>query len=167
MWNLIANYFNNFPAQERVAKLLMTHGLHVGQNGEVYCGAIKMSQSAIARAAGVDRRVVNATVETIQDVSELYEFFSKIESTCHLKNVAPVMGWGVIEIIPLDPTVPGILAGVAKILANEKISVRQAIVDDPHLTDEPRLFMITEKSVPMNVIPEIKNIEGVRSIIIH
>ena len=64
--------------------------------------------------------------------------YFKLKPTCHLKDVAKMMNWSVIEIIPEDPSIPGILAGVTKILADEKISVRQAIVDDFELKELER-----------------------------
>jgi len=77
------------------------------------------------------------------------------------------MKWGVIEIIPEDPSMPGILASVSKILADEKISVRQAIVDDFELSVEPRLFIVMEQSVPGRLIPKIRDAKGVKAVLIY
>ena len=87
--------------------------------------------------------------------------------TAMLKNVAPVMGWSCIEIIPSDAHSPGILADVTGVIAQAGISVRQALVDDPELSEEPRLYIITESMVPPELIPMIKTCRGVKSILIH
>jgi hypothetical protein len=71
------------------------------------------------------------------------------------------------EIIPADPSMPGILAEVATIIATNNISVRQAIVDDFEFTEEPRLFIITETQIPGNLLPVIKNAKGVKAVLIY
>jgi hypothetical protein len=77
------------------------------------------------------------------------------------------MNWGVIEIIPKDPSMPGILADVAKEVADATISIRQAIVDDFEFSEEPRLFIVTEKQVPGLLIPKIRKIKGVKAVVIY
>ena len=81
-----------------------------------------------------------------------------------LEDVAPEMDWGVIEIIPEDPGLPGILADVATIIADNNISIRQAIFDDFELSEEPRLFIVTEKQIPGSLIPEIRKAKGRKSL---
>ena len=87
--------------------------------------------------------------------------------TCHLKDVATNMNWGVIEIIPEDPSMPGIVAEVATIIAQNNISIRQSIVDDFELSEEPRLFIVTEKQIPGRLIPKIRNARGVKAVLIY
>ena len=82
-------------------------------------------------------------------------------------DVAAEMNWGVIEIIPENPSIPGILAHVAKVVADAKISIRQAIVDDFELSEEPRLFIVAEKQIPGLLIPNIRKIEGVKAVVIY
>ena len=77
------------------------------------------------------------------------------------------MGWGVIEIIPSDPSLPGVIAAVATIIAKNNISVRQTIVDDFELTEETILFIITEKPIPGEIIPKIRNAKGVKALLIY
>ena len=52
MWARFRHYFKGFPAQEKVAQLAVMYGLRVHQ-GSVYAGDIKLSDTAMARAAGV------------------------------------------------------------------------------------------------------------------
>jgi predicted regulator of amino acid metabolism with ACT domain len=166
MWSSLSKYFGRFPSQGKVARLLLENGLRV-IDGNVYCGDIKLADSAVGRAAGVDRRIVRATVETIEGSPELLKVYSKLLPTAMLKDVASVMGWTAIEIIPVNAQMPGILADVAGIIAKAGISIRQATVDDPELSAEPRLYVITEAPVPPDLIPEIKACKGVKSILIH
>lgn len=165
MWETLTRFFQRFPAQSRVAQTLLTQGLSVREDG-VYSGSIAISDTALARACKVDRRIINATVETIRKEPDLWNVYSRLQPTCLLRDAAPVMKWGVIEIVPSDAHAPGILAHVAGIVTRRGISIRQAIVDDPDLVEEPRLYVITESPVPMEAIEEIRGGAGIKSVVI-
>jgi predicted regulator of amino acid metabolism with ACT domain len=166
MWDMLTEYFSRYPAQSEVARLMLDKGFSVA-DGKVRAGEIELADTAVARAADVDRRVVKATVETIEASDELYRVFNKLEPTCHIREAAPLLGWHVLEIVPDDASKPGILAGVANVIADKKISIRQAIVDDPQLAEEPRLFIVTEHEIPHSVLPEIQQVSGVREVVIR
>src|SRR5947208_15354795 len=127
MWARFRPYFKGFPAQEKVAQLMVVYGLRVHE-GSVFAGDIKLSDTAMARAAGVDRRVVTATVETIDNNAELRAFFDALRPVCHLREIAPLMNWGAIEIVPTNATKPAILASDALIIAQTGISIRQVLM---------------------------------------
>lgn len=166
MWRKIAKYFNKYPKRKKLAQKLLEYGLKVSNN-EIYCGEIELSDSKIARAFDVDRRIITSTIKTIMAEKDLKRVFSRLKPTCHLKDVAPEMNWGVIEIIPEDPSMPGILANVSTIVADANISVRQAIVDDFELSEKPKLFIVTEKQMPGKLIPKIRDIKGVKVVLIY
>ncbi|MEW6069226.1 MAG: amino acid-binding ACT domain protein [Candidatus Thermoplasmatota archaeon] len=166
MWEYIAENFKNLPAESKVAKILFSYGLCV-KEGKIYCGRIKLAATALANACGVDRRAVNATIQTITKNKKLSDIFSRLLPTSYLKDIAPLMGWGVLEIVAEDPRAHGILAGVANVIAGSKISIRQAVVGHPEMLEEEHLFIITEKPIPGKIIPDIRNVKGVKSVIIH
>jgi len=166
MWRKLAKYFNKYPKRKRVAQKLLEYGLQIRDN-KIYCGEMELSNSKIARALNTDRRSIDSTIEVITKQPELNKVFSKLRPTCHLKDVAREMNWGVIEIIPADPSQPGILAEVATIIADNNISVRQAIVDDFELSEEPRLFIVAEKQLPGSLIPKIRKAKGVKAVLIY
>lgn len=166
MWKNLSKYFKGFPKRKIIAQKMLEYGLKV-QDNHVYCGEIELSNSKIARALNLDRRAISATINIISQSAELEDIFSKLNPTCHLKDVAPKMQWGVIEIIPEDPSSPGILAEVAKIIADSNISIRQAVVDDFELSEEPRLFIVTEKQIPGKIIPKIQKAKGVKALMIY
>jgi len=166
MWIKFRPHFEGFPAQEKVAQLMVQMGFRVFEN-RVYAGPVEVSDTALARAAGVDRRVVTATTGTIERNADLKRFFERLAPVCHLREVAPLMGWGAIEILPTSASKPGILAGVATIIAEAGISIRQVIVDDPEIVDDPHALIITEKTVPERLLPRIKGVEGVKSVVLH
>lgn len=60
-----------------------------------------------------------------------------------------------------------ILADVANIIANEKINIRQAIVDDYDITEEPKLFIITEKPLSARLIKKLGKAKGVKGLVIY
>lgn len=166
MWRTIAKYFNKYPKQRKLAQNLLKFGLKIKDN-KIYCGEIELSDSKISRAFDIDRRIISSTIKTIMEKEDLIKVFSRLEPTCHLKEVAPEMKWGVIEIIPTDASMPGILADVASVIAKNNISIRQAIVDDFELSEEPRLFIIVEKQMPGKLIPNIKKIPGVKAVVVY
>lgn len=166
MWDTLIDYFRRYPAQEKIARKLIALGLCI-RDDTVFCGDIKIADSALARAAGTDRRIVAATIQTIQDHPELRQAFSRFQPTLHLKEVAPALGWGVLIIVPENASTPGILAGVSSIIAREGISVRQAVVDDPDFIDEPKLYIVTEEPLPPRIIPDIQGSPGVKSVTMY
>lgn len=165
MWAALMEHFQRYPAQEKIVRLLIKNGLCI-KDGKIYSGDVELSDSAVGRAAGVDRRIVSATAQTIERNPELARIFTHFQPALHLKEVAPNLGWGVIEIVADNAGRPGILAGVTNVIANEGISIRQAVVDDPYFSEEPKLFIVTEKPVPSTLIPLVQRVQGVRSVTI-
>ena len=166
MWRKIAKYFNRYPKRRKLAQKLLEYGLKV-RDHKIFCGEIELSDSKIARAFDIDRRIISSTIKTISEKEDLRKVFSRLKPTCHLKDVATEMNWGVIEIIPEDPSMPGILADVSTIVADANISVRQTIVDDFELSEEPRLFIVAEKQIPGALIPKIRKAKGVKAVLIY
>lgn len=166
MWGKIRHYFEKFPAQARVAQRMLSYGFRV-KGDRVYCGDVAVAETALGRAVGVDRRVVSATIRTIRKYPELSRIFRRLRPVASLREVAPVMGWGAIEIVPTDAGASGILAGVSSIIARASISIRQVIVDDPEVVDEPRGFIITDAPVPSELLPSMKAVEGVQGVVLY
>ena len=127
MWQVLIDHFRRYPAQERVVRLMIEHGLRI-HDGAICAGTIEIADTAIGRAADVDRRIVRSTVETILGDPRLSRVFTRLAPTLHLKDVAPDLGCGVIEIVVGDARQPGILAGVSKVISDHRISIRQANV---------------------------------------
>lgn len=163
MWQVLIDHFRRYPAQERVVRLLIAHGLRI-HDDKVYAGDVEIADTAVARAAGVDRRIVRATVKTILADARLATAFTRFAPTLALKDVASEIGCGVIEIIPVDASQPGILAGVSRVIADHGLSVRQAIVEDPDFMDEARLYVITESRVPGQLLGPLQDVPGVKGV---
>jgi len=104
----------------------------------------------------------------IQSDTSLRDIFERLQSAgLSLKGVAKQLGLGVVEITARDPKDIGILASASKLLADAGISIRQAQVDDPELSPEPKLTLIGDKSVPGHLIPEMLKIRGVARVSVY
>jgi len=167
MWSSIRNYLEGFPERLKVARVLVENGLSV-RNGKIYLNEIEIPPVRVARVAGVDRRTVKETLNAIKANRELRLIFEEIRSAGHsLKEIAKHMSLGVVEITPVDARIPGILANAAMVLAKNGLSIRQAIVDDPELSPEPKLTLIAEKKIPGELIPEFLRINGVAKVSVY
>ncbi len=167
MWDKVERCLRGYPERLSVAKILVRNGLSV-RNGKIYCNEVLISAVRISRAAGVDRRTVTKTIEAIEEDPELRVIFEGIRSAgTSLREIARHLNLGVVEITPVDAKMPGILARSASLIAERKISIRQAIVDDPELSPEPKLTLIAERKIPGELIPELLKIRGVSKVSVY
>ena len=167
MWNNIKKYLEEYPERLRVARVLVENGLSV-RNGRIYLNEIEVPPVRIARVAGVDRRTVGETLNAIDENRELRLIFADLRSAGHsLKEIAKHLNFGVVEITPEDAKTPGILANSAMIIAKSGMSIRQAIVDDPELSPEPKLSFIVEKKIPGELIAELLKVKGVAKVSVY
>lgn len=167
MWKTIKKHFEGYSERLKVARILVENGLTV-ENRKVYLNQIEIPPVRIARVAGVDRRTVNETLNAIQSDRELRLIFEEIRPSGHsLKEIAKHLNLGVVEITPVDAKSPGILANSAMLLTNSGLSIRQAIVDDPELSPDPKLTLIVEKKIPGELIIELLKITGVAKVSVY
>src|SRR3990172_5214851 len=166
MWNTIKKYLEAHPERLKVARVLVENGLSA-KNCKIYLNQIEIPPVRIARVAGVDRRTVNETLSIIKSNRELRRIFEEIRPAGHsLKEIAKHLNLGVVEITPVDAKTHGILANSAMALTNGGLSIRQAIVDDPELSPEPKLTLIVEKKIPGELIPALLTVKGVAKVIV-
>ena len=167
MWNNLKKHLEEYPERLKVARILVENGLSA-RDGKVYLNQIEIPPVRIARVAGVDRRTVNETLKTIKANRELRLIFEEMRSAGHsLKEIAKPLNLGVVEITPVDAKTAGILANSATLLAKAGLSIRQAIVDDPELSPEPKLTLIVEKKIPGELISELLKITGVAKVSVY
>lgn len=169
MWKYVKDAFSKQPSQLRVATKLISLGLRVVKEDEearIYCEDIEIKPNSIARAIGVDRRVVVGVIDKITGDSTLASFFRDLVPVANLGRASSRMGFGVIQIVPESAGKPAIIAGVSQIIAREGISIRQVIVDDPELTEDPKGIIVTDSPVPASLLPEIRKVPGVQAVVI-
>jgi len=164
MFDEIMEKFEGSPSQQAVIRLLLERGFSVNDEGRVVSGGIEIPNTGIAREIGVDRRVVDSTTDAILADEELRRIFQNISQVPSLMDLAPVLDLTVLTIEVTDADEPGIVAKVASMIADEGISIRQTISEDPEFTDDPRLYLITDETLPGDLINEIRNLDFVRKI---
>ncbi len=162
----VRSFFDKYPSQYKVANVMLKHGIRV-KDGDAYCGDIHIADSALGKAANVDRRVVRSTLEKICEDQKLYSIFSKLNSIMMLSDVASEIGCTTLEIVPTDATMPGILMDVTSVICNAGVSVRQAVVVDSVTDEKPHLIVVTNGTLPSDFIPYLKSCRGVDSIILR
>ena len=167
MWSKLLKNFERQPKKLAVIRFLIENGLGI-RNGNICCNDLRISVVEIARAAKVDRRTVMYTIRDVEKSRELNIVFKHLRSAGpSLKEVAPYLGFRVLEITPTNPKAPGILAKVAGVLADMGVTVRQALVDDPELHPQPKLTLIVEGEIPSEAISQILKIRGVARITMY
>jgi uncharacterized protein len=167
MWSQIQNQLKDYPERLKVARTLIENGLST-QDEKIFLNNIEVPPVRIARAAGVDRRTVNETLATIKNNPDLQAIFEDLRPAGHsLKEIAKHLNLGVVEISVVNARSPGILSGAANILNRAGLSIRQAIVDDPELSPEPKLTFIVDRKIPGELISEILKIPGVAKVSIY
>ncbi|MFB6254050.1 MAG: amino acid-binding protein [Halobacteriaceae archaeon] len=164
MFDTIMQKFENSPGQQAVIKLLLERGFSVNDEGRVVSGSIEIPDTQVAKEAGVDRRVVNATTNAILEDSQLRKIFQNISQIPSLMDLAPVLDLTVLEIEVEDAEQSGIVAMITSIIADYDISIRQTISEDPEFTDEPRLYIVIGENLPSELITDIKELSFVRRV---
>jgi predicted regulator of amino acid metabolism with ACT domain len=166
MWTIIQEKFRNHPAQEKVIRLLLERGFQINSKGRVVTGNIEIPHTQIANEIQVDRRVVDATCETISKDEKLMQIFMNVHTMPFLRDVAPMLGLGVIVIKPDNAARKGLLGAIATTVAEHGITIRQAVSDDPFLTENPQLTIITEGKPGGELVDSLAKIRGVKSVTI-
>ena len=144
---------------------MVRHGISV-RNSRLYIGDVDVPVNSVAQVAGVNRKIVYHTIEYIEKTYELKSIFERLEPIPSLSKMAPVMGWEVLEIELKKPNYGCILEKIFRILSEKSCEIRQ-IVGEKELTERSRITLVLEKPVDLEVVGEIRSIEGVDSITIH
>ncbi len=162
---IIEEYFKNFPARKKVAELLVNLGISV-KNSKLYLGEVDIPINAVAEAAGVNRKIVYHTIEYIEKTYELRSIFERLKPHMSLENVAPIMGWEVLEITFKKGKFGCALEKIFRIISERSCEIRQ-IIGERELVNKSRISIIFEKPISMDVVGEIRGIEGVDSLTLH
>jgi predicted regulator of amino acid metabolism with ACT domain len=164
MFDEIMQKFEGSPGQQRVIRLLLERGFSVNDEGRVVSGTIEIPDTQVAREVGVDRRVVDSTTAAILEDDQLRRIFQNISQIPSLKDLAPVLDLYVLTVEVQDADEPGIIATVAGMIADRDISIRQTISEDPEFTDEPQLIVVTDESLPGDLVAAVAELSYVRQV---
>ncbi len=160
---IISGYFDQYPARRKVVEVLLRYGLSV-RNGKIYIGEdIEVPISAVAKAAKVNRRIIYMTIDYIERTPALRIFFSKLKPTLNLIDLAPHMGWEVLEIEELSEINKCVFSDVLKIIFENNCRIRQ-IIGEKYEMGFGRYYIVLEGQVPVSAIERISNVPGVLKI---
>lgn len=166
MWSDIIHEFSDSPSQVRVVKFLLENGFGVTPEGRISCNGIEMPATAVAKAIGADRRVVDSTARRILERDSLRDFFLNIRVTPDLSGVAEPLGFSVITVLPKNANERGIVGAAIRVLSEYDLSIRQIFVTDPEFSEEPKLVIIVEEALPAGVVEQIRMLPQVKQVII-
>jgi len=155
--------FSRKKGQAAVAEFMLKNAIRLSEEGEIFIGDIEIPHTSIARILEVDRRLIGETINTILNNDKFKKIFMNLNSTLLLRDVAPELGFGAIEIIPEDAASKGIITGVSKIISDAGISIRQITTDDPMFRNA-EMSVVTEKPLPRELIDEILNLKDVKKV---
>lgn len=166
MWSDIIHEFADSPSQSRVVRFLFENGFGVTEDGRISCNGIEVPATAVAKAIGSDRRVVDSTARRILERPLLKEIFLNMRATPDLSKVAESLGFTVITVLPKNANERGIVGAAVRVLSDHLLSIRQIFVTDPQFSEEPKLVIIVEEPLPMGVIEKIRALPQVKQVII-
>jgi len=156
--------FEGSPSQQAVVRLLLERGFSINDEGRVVSGGIEIPNTQIAREIGVDRRVVDSTTQALLDDDELRDIFRNISAVPSLMDLAPVLDFTVVRVKPTDADAAGIVARVTEVVAEEGLSIRQVLSDDPEFADEPMLYLILDSEPSGDLLKAIHDLPHVREV---
>ena len=144
MWEPILSRFDKYPSRLKVIKIMLEFGFNISQDRNehseekviFFAGPVELSITKLARACGVDRKVVEATALTIINDARLYTVFSKLKPIADISDVARYNKEsydGVLEIHAL-PSAIGIAALASRLLVEENITIRYMVARDADLS---------------------------------
>ncbi len=160
---LIDEYFRHYPARRKVAEFLLKNGVSV-RNGSInFCG-VELPFSEVAKASGVNRKIVYYTVKMIESTNALRLLFERAEPELKVEGIAPVMNWEVLraEVEGKPTEVLHSLLGAILEEENEVVSVDMRSLPG----EETQLSIVLERPLKGETLKKIGEIPGIRRILI-
>lgn len=159
----ILKAFKGFPSQEKVVEELLRSGIRVS-DGVAYCNRIKLADSALSAACDVDRRVVRSTLERISSDPQLDAVFSKMEAIALYSGISGELGCTAFDIEPDNCRAPGTLSEITRVISQDGLSVRQAVVVNRASDEDQHLIIVINGDVPSELMYLIRNCHGVKTV---
>ncbi|WP_297436086.1 regulator of amino acid metabolism, contains ACT domain protein [Thermococcus sp.] len=165
MMLILEEYFKNYPARKKVAEFLFETGLSV-KRGRIYLRNMEVPISELARIIGVNRKIVYHTIEYIEKTYPLKLIFERLDPLPSLINVAPLMGWEVLEVeLEKEMYLDG-FSEVLIMLREKDIHVME--IFSRNLREEPtKLYIIIDGTLPAEVFVKVKEIKGFKKLILR
>lgn len=162
---ILEAYFKNYPARRKVAEFLFENGLSV-KNGKIYIKNVEVPISELARAIGVNRKIIYHTIEYIEKTYPLKLVFERLNPLPSLIDVAPLMGWEVLEIDVEKDQYQMAFSDVLRLLAEDNTSIME--VFGRNLREETsKIYIVIDGTLSTETFGKIKNIRGFKRLILH
>ncbi len=162
---ILEHYFRSYSARKKVAEVLYTNGLSI-RDSKIYSGKVEIPISSVANAAGVNRKIVYHTIEFVEKNYPLKVIFEKLQPAANLSNIAPEMGWDVLEIGIKKGKFACTIGKVITALFDYKCHIRQVLGEEP-ITGSGKLTIVLEGTIPVDIISQIRDVKGVGAISLH
>lgn len=166
MWAEIMRRFADSPAQSRVIRFMLENGFGVNENGRLICNNVEIPSTHIGKATGTDRRVVDATARRVLQDPELSKIFINMRATPDLSRVADSLGLTVLTILPRDASEKGIVGAAVQVLHEHDLNIRQIFVTDPYFSEQPKLVIILDGTLPVGVVEKIRALPQIKKVIL-
>jgi predicted regulator of amino acid metabolism with ACT domain len=165
MMLILEAYFKSYPARKKVAEFLFENGLSV-KNGKIYLRDVEVPISELARVIGVNRKIIYHTIEYIEKTYPLKLIFEKLNPLPSLIDVAPLMGWEVLEIELEKEDYLNSFSMILGMLATNGVPVME--VFSRNLREEPsKLYVVIDGTLPVDVFAKLKTIKGFQKLILQ
>lgn len=157
MWEEIKTAFDATPSRLKVVEMFLEYGFSVHEDG-VYAGPVQLSTTKLAKACGVDRKVIDVTVQDIRKNRALMAVFSNLQPVADVSEVAKynrnrkIQGFGgVLEIEAFSSSV-GIAAKATELIKNEDLVIRYLLAKDPELSVRSTMTIVTDEPIHARVV---------------
>lgn len=164
MLKILDEYFKEYPARKKVVEVLYKYGLSI-RDGKIFLGEMMIPISVISRYASVNRKIVYHTIEFIEKDYALRSIFVNLVPVLSLHEIAPLMGWEVIEIDTPREEFGCLVNDVLTVLSEQACNIRQITgMDNPD--NVGRIRIVVEGTIPMTALEKIKDIPNIAAITI-
>ncbi|NJE11560.1 regulator of amino acid metabolism, contains ACT domain protein [Thermococcus sp. LS2] len=165
MMLILEAYFKNYPARKKVAEFLFENGLSV-KNGKIYLRNVEVPISELSRVIGVNRKIIYHTIEYIEKTYPLKLIFERLTPLPSLIDVAPIMGWEVLEIEFEKDLYSQAISSILQILSKNNVPIME--IFSRNLRDEDsKAYIVIDGTLPVDVFVKIKDIPGFKKLILH
>ncbi|HDH44365.1 MAG TPA: regulator of amino acid metabolism, contains ACT domain protein [Thermococcus sp.] len=158
-------YFKNFPARRKVAEFLFENGLSV-KNGKIYLRNVEVPISELSRVIGVNRKIIYHTIDYIENTYPLRMIFERLNPLPSLINVAPIMGWEVLEIELEKDEYSHALSELLRYLYENGVLIME-IFSRNLRQEDAKAYIVIDGTLPVEVFIKIKDIPGFRKLVLH
>ncbi len=158
MWQEIRSVFQTTPSRLKVVEKLLESGFKVLPDG-IYAGDVQLSTIKLARACGVDRKVVEETARDIRSNPLLLNVFQYLKPVADISDIAKYnkSGFGgLIEIEAISSSV-GIASKVSTMISEEGLVIRYLLAKDPEISVRSTMTVVTDEPIPMHIIQQLLN----------